>query len=417
VTGPDWTYPAAERATDGPDAGKRIEVAQLSAGFGPGRFADMHDEIAEWRRDLHAHPEILYDTHRTSALVAGKLEVFGCDEVVTGIGRTGVVGVIRGKSTGSGKVIGLRADMDALPIHEATGADYASKTPGAMHACGHDGHTAMLLGAARYLAETRNFDGTAVVIFQPAEEGGAGARAMCEDGLMERFGIQEVYGMHNWPGLPVGSFAIRPGPFFAATDQFDIEVTGRGGHAAKPHETVDPTVMAAHLVTMVQTIASRNADPVDQVVVSVTSFQTASNAFNVIPASVHLRGTVRSMSTAMRDMAEARLRALAGHVAAGFGGQAEVRFHRGYPVMVNHGEQTAFAADVARSIAGDCDKASLVMGGEDFAFMLEERPGAYILAGNGDTAMIHHPEYDFNDAAIPAGCSWWAGIVEGRMPA
>jgi hippurate hydrolase len=381
------------------------------------RFADMHDEIAEWRRDLHAHPEILYDTHRTSALVAGKLEVFGCDEVVTGIGRTGVVGVIRGKSTGSGKVIGLRADMDALPIHEATGADYASKTPGAMHACGHDGHTAMLLGAARYLAETRNFDGTAVVIFQPAEEGGAGARAMCEDGLMERFGIQEVYGMHNWPGLPVGSFAIRPGPFFAATDQFDIEVTGRGGHAAKPHETVDPTVMAAHLVTMVQTIASRNADPVDQVVVSVTSFQTASNAFNVIPASVHLRGTVRSMSTAMRDMAEARLRALAGHVAAGFGGQAEVRFHRGYPVMVNHGEQTAFAADVARSIAGDCDKASLVMGGEDFAFMLEERPGAYILAGNGDTAMIHHPEYDFNDAAIPAGCSWWAGIVEGRMPA
>jgi hippurate hydrolase len=381
------------------------------------RFADMHDEIAEWRRDLHAHPEILYDTHRTSALVAGKLEVFGCDEVVTGIGRTGVVGVIRGKSTGSGKVIGLRADMDALPIHEATGADYASKTPGAMHACGNDGHTAMLLGAARYLAETRNFDGTAVVIFQPAEEGGAGARAMCEDGLMERFGIQEVYGMHNWPGLPVGSFAIRPGPFFAATDQFDIEVTGRGGHAAKPHETVDPTVMAAHLVTMVQTIASRNADPVDQVVVSVTSFQTASNAFNVIPASVHLRGTVRSMSTAMRDMAEARLRALAGHVAAGFGGQAEVRFHRGYPVMVNHGEQTAFAADVARSIAGDCDKASLVMGGEDFAFMLEERPGAYILAGNGDTAMIHHPEYDFNDAAIPAGCSWWAGIVEGRMPA
>jgi hippurate hydrolase len=381
------------------------------------RFADMHDEIAEWRRDLHAHPEILYDTHRTSALVAGKLEVFGCDEVVTGIGRTGVVGVIRGKSTGSGKVIGLRADMDALPIHEATGVDYASKTPGAMHACGNDGHTAMLLGAARYLAETRNFDGTAVVIFQPAEEGGAGARAMCEDGLMERFGIQEVYGMHNWPGLPVGSFAIRPGPFFAATDQFDIEVTGRGGHAAKPHETVDPTVMAAHLVTMVQTIASRNADPVDQVVVSVTSFQTASNAFNVIPASVHLRGTVRSMSTAMRDMAEARLRALAGHVAAGFGGQAEVRFHRGYPVMVNHGEQTAFAADVARSIAGDCDKASLVMGGEDFAFMLEERPGAYILAGNGDTAMIHHPEYDFNDAAIPAGCSWWAGIVEGRMPA
>ena len=254
------------------------------------RFAELHDDITAWRRDIHANPEILYETHRTSALVADKLRAFGCDEVVTGIGRTGVVGVIKGKATGSGKVIGLRADMDALPIHEATGVEYASKTDGAMHACGHDGHTAMLLGAAQYLAETRNFDGTVVVIFQPAEEGGAGAREMCEDGLMERFGIQEVYGMHNWPGRPVGSFAIRPGAFFAATDQFDIEVTGKGGHAAKPHETVDPTVMAAHLVTMLQTIASRNADPVDQVVVSVTSFQTSSNAFNVIPQRVHLRG-------------------------------------------------------------------------------------------------------------------------------
>jgi hippurate hydrolase len=380
------------------------------------RFAELHDEITEWRRDIHAHPEILFETHRTSALVADKLKEFGCDEVVTGIGRTGVVGVIRGKSTGSGKVIGLRADMDALPIHEATGVDYASKTPGAMHACGHDGHTAMLLGAARYLAETRNFDGTAVVIFQPAEEGGGGGKEMCDDGLMERFGIQEVYGMHNWPGKPVGSFAIRPGAFFAATDQFDIEVTGRGGHAAKPHETVDTTVMAAHLVTMLQTIASRNADPVDQVVVSVTSFQTSSTAFNVIPASVHLRGTVRTMSTAMRDLAERRIRDLCAHVTAGFGGQAEVTYHRGYPVMVNHEEQTDFAAGVARRIAGDCDEAPLVMGGEDFAFMLEERPGAYILVGNGDTAMVHNPEYNFNDEAIPAGCSWWAGIVEERMP-
>jgi len=381
------------------------------------RFADMHAEITEWRRDIHQNPEILYETHRTSALVARKLRDFGCDEVVTGIGQTGVVGVIRGRLTGSGRVIGLRADMDALPIQEATGVDYASTTPGAMHACGHDGHTAMLLGAARYLAETRNFDGTAVVIFQPAEEGGAGGRAMCDDGLMERFGIEEVYGMHNWPGRPVGSFAIRPGSFFAATDQFDITVTGRGGHAAKPQETVDPTVMAAHLVTALQTIASRNADPVDQVVVSVTSFQTSSTAFNVIPASVHLKGTVRTMSTEMRELAETRLRALAEHVTAGFGGGAEVAYHRGYPVMVNHEAQTDFAASVAEKIAGGCDDAPLVMGGEDFAFMLEERPGAYILVGNGDTAMVHNPEYNFNDDAIPAGCSWWAGIVEERMPA
>ena len=381
------------------------------------RFADMHDEITAWRHDIHAHPEILYDTHRTSALVADKLAAFGCDEVVTGIGQTGVVGVIRGKSTGSGRVIGLRADMDALPIHETTGVAYASQSPGAMHACGHDGHTAMLLGAAQYLAETRNFDGTAVVIFQPAEEGGAGGRAMCDDGLMERFGIEEVYGMHNWPGRPVGSFAIRAGSFFAATDQFDIKVTGRGGHAAKPQETVDPTVMAAHLVTALQTIASRNADPVDQVVVSVTSFQTSSDAFNVIPASVHLKGTVRTMSRDMRDLAETRLRALCKHVAAGFGGQAEIAYHRGYPVMVNHEAQTGFAADVARDVAGACDEAPLVMGGEDFAFMLEERPGAYILVGNGDTAMVHNSDYNFNDAAIPAGCSWWAGVVETRMPA
>jgi hippurate hydrolase len=324
--------------------------------------------------------------------------------------------VIRGRANGSGRVIGLRADMDALPILEATGVDHASKIPGAMHACGHDGHTAMLLGAARYLAETRNFDGTAVVIFQPAEEGGAGARAMCEDGLMERFGIQEVYGMHNWPGLPPGSFAIRSGAFFAATDQFEITLTGKGGHAAKPHETVDTTVMAAHLVTALQTIASRNADPVDQVVVSVTSFQTSSDAFNVIPQGVHLKGTVRTMSAAMRALAEARIRALASHVAAGFGGSAEVVCHRGYPVMVNHEEPTAAAAAVAARVSGDCADAALVMGGEDFAFMLEERPGAYILVGNGDTAMIHHPEYDFNDEVIPAGCSWWAGIVEERMP-
>lgn len=381
------------------------------------RFAELHQEITAWRRDLHAHPELLFETHRTSALVAEKLESFGCEEVVTGIGRTGVVGVIKGRSNRSGKVIGLRADMDALPIPEQTGVAYASKTPGAMHACGHDGHTAMLLGAAKYLAETRNFDGMAVVIFQPAEEGGGGGREMCEDGMMERFGIQEVYGMHNWPGRPMGSFAIRPGAFFAATDVFDIEVEGLGGHAAKPHETIDTTIVASHIVIALQTIASRNADPVDQIVVSVTSFETSSKAFNVIPQRVLLKGTVRTLSGEMRDLAEMRLKKLAQGVAESFGAEARVSYTRNYPVMVNHPEQTEFAADVAASVAGTCAQAPLVMGGEDFAFMLEERPGAYILVGNGEGAAVHHPEYNFNDEAIPAGCSWWAEIVEQRLPA
>lgn len=381
------------------------------------RFAELQSEITAWRRDIHEHPEILFETHRTSALVAEKLREFGCEEVVEGIGRTGVVGVIRGKSNTSGKVIGLRADMDALPIHEQTGLEYASKTPEAMHACGHDGHTAMLLGAAKYLAETRNFDGTVVVIFQPAEEGGGGGREMCEDGMMDRWGIQEVYGMHNWPGKPVGSFAIRSGAFFAATDQFDIELEGLGGHAAKPQEAVDTTVMAAHLVTALQTIASRNADPVDKVVVSVTSFETSSKAYNVIPQRVHLKGTVRTQSKEMRALAEERIKALASGIAASFGGTADVRYHKGYPVMVNSPEQTDFAREVAEVVSGQCDEAPIVMGGEDFAYMLEERPGAYILVGNGDTAMVHHPEYNFNDEAIPAGCSWWAEVVERRMPA
>ncbi len=380
------------------------------------RFADLHAEITEWRHDFHAHPEILFETHRTSASVADKLRDFGCDEVVTGIGRTGVVGVIKGRVDTAGKVIGLRADMDALPIFEATGLDYASKTQGAMHACGHDGHTSMLLGAAKYLAETRNFDGTAVVIFQPAEEGGGGGREMCEDGMMDRFGIQEVYGMHNWPGQPLGKFAIRSGPFFAATDLFNIKLTGKGGHAAKPNETVDTTVMASHLVVALQTVVSRNADPVDQIVVSVTSFETESKAFNVIPEHVEIKGTVRTMSEDMRNMAADRIHEICDGIAATFGGQIDLDYIRGYPVMVNAEAQTEFAADVARIVTGQCDEAPLVMGGEDFAFMLNERPGAYILVGNGDTAAVHHPEYNFNDEAIPAGCSWWAELVEQRMP-
>ncbi|MBK5927460.1 M20 aminoacylase family protein [Rhodobaculum claviforme] len=381
------------------------------------RLAELAPEIAEWRRDFHENPELLYDTHRTSGIVAQKLRDFGCDEVVEGIGQTGVVGVIRGRSTGSGRVVGLRADMDALPMTEITGLPHASKTPGKMHACGHDGHTAMLLGAARYLAETRNFDGTAVVIFQPAEEGGAGGKAMCDDRLMERFGIQEVYGMHNWPGLPVGQFAIRPGAFFAAADLVTIDVKGLGGHAAKPHDTIDTTLVASHIVVALQSIASRNVDPTKQVVVSITSFRTESEAHNVIPERVQLRGTVRTMDPDVRDLTEARLKAVAEGTAAAFGATATVTYKRNYPVMVNAETETGFAAEAARRVSGACSDAPMVMGGEDFAFMLEERPGAYILIGNGDSAMVHHPAYDFDDSAIPAGCSWWAEVVETRMPA
>ena len=380
------------------------------------RLAEMHDEITAWRRDIHAHPELGFEVHRTAALVAEKLREFGVDEVVEGVGRTGVVGVIRGRATGSGKVIGLRADMDALPMTEITGAPYASQTPGTMHACGHDGHTAMLLGAAKYLAQTRNFDGTAVVIFQPAEEGEGGGRAMVEDGLMERFGIQEVYGMHNWPGQPVGRFAIREGAFFAAADLFTIEVEGKGGHAAKPQETIDTTVVASHIVLALQSIVSRFADPLHQVVVSVTSFETASKAHNIIPERVTLKGTVRTLDEGMRDMAEMRLAQIATSTAAAFGARADVQYRRNYPVTVNPPEQTEFAREVARAVAGDVAEAPTTMGGEDFSFMLQKRPGAYILVGNGDTAMVHNPAYDFNDEAIPAGCSWWAEVVERRMP-
>ena len=380
------------------------------------RLAETHAEITGWRQHLHTIPELGFEEHETAAFVTERLAEIGVDEVVTGVAKTGIVAVIKGRTDTKGRVIGLRADMDALPILEASGVDYASKNRGVMHACGHDGHTSILLGAAQYLAETRNFDGTAVVIFQPAEEGGGGGREMCEDGMMERWGIEEVYGMHNWPGRPVGEFAIRTGPFFAATDLLDIEFEGRGGHAAKPQETVDTTLMASHAVTALQSIVSRNADPIDRVVVSITSFETSSNAFNVIPQKVKIMGTVRTMSAEMRDLAEQRVTEICEGIATTFGGVARVDYQRNYPVMVNHVAQTEFAAEVARSVSGQCEDAPLVMGGEDFAFMLEERPGAYILIGNGDTAMVHHPEYDFNDAAIPAGCSWWAEIVEQRMP-
>ena len=381
------------------------------------RAAEMHAEVTAWRRDLHQNPELMYDTRRTAAMVAEKLREFGCDDVVEQIGQTGVVGVIKGRADTQGRVIGLRADMDALPIFEATGLPYASKVAGKMHACGHDGHTAMLLGAAKYLAETRNFDGTAAVIFQPAEEGGAGARAMVEDGLIDRFGIQEVYGMHNSPGLPIGSFSIRPGPFYAATDQFAIDVVGRGGHAAKPNLTIDTTVVASYIVVALQTIVSRNADPLQSIVVSVTSFRTESDAYNVIPEHVQLRGTVRTFDKTLRTFAEERLKAIAEQTAASFGAKAVVDWQPGYPSMVNPEAETEFAAAVARSVTGKVDtNAPALMGGEDFAYMLEECPGAYIQIGNGDTADVHHPKYDFNDEAIPVGTSYWAELVETRLP-
>ena len=381
------------------------------------RFAELQKEIAEWRHDIHQHPEILFETHRTSALVKDKLKEFGCDEVIEGIGKTGVVGVINGQTNKSGKVIGLRADMDALPINEETGLDYSSKIPGAMHACGHDGHTSMLLGAAKYLCETRNFDGQAVVIFQPAEEGGGGGLEMCKDGMMENFKIDEVYGMHNWPGVELGKFAIRSGPFFAASDFIEATISGKGGHAAKPHETVDPTVIASQIVVALQTIASRRADPVEQVVVSITSFETSSTAFNVIPQEVKIKGTVRTLDPDVRDLAEKEFLRITELTAEAMGGSADAKFTRGYPVMSNSSEQTEFAAKVARDVAGECAEAPLVMGGEDFAYMLEERPGAYILLGNGDSSPVHHPKYNFNDDAIPFGCSWLVELVEQKMPA
>jgi amidohydrolase len=381
------------------------------------RFAEMLPEMSEWRQDIHRHPELMFDVHRTAAKVAGLARDFGCDEVVEGIGRTGVVVVIKGKTDTAGRVIGLRADMDALPIIEQTGVEYASTVPGKMHACGHDGHTSMLLGAAKYLAETRNFDGTAVLIFQPAEEGGGGGREMCEDGMMDRFGIQEVYGMHNMPGIPVGHFAIRPGAMMAAADTLDIVITGKGGHAAKPHDCIDTTVVAAHMIVALQTIASRGVDPLKQVVVSVCNISTDSTAHNVIPQVVKLKGTVRTMDFEVQDFVERRVNEICQGVAATFGAKVAVNYNRGYPVTMNHAAHTEYAVAVARGISANVDdNTAPLMGAEDFSFMLLERPGAYIFTGNGDTAMVHHPEYNFDDDVIPYGASWYAGMVEARMP-
>jgi amidohydrolase len=386
------------------------------------RVADLQPDIQAWRRDLHEHPELLYDVHRTAAFVADRLREFGCDEVATGLGKTGVVGVIKGKRRAAGngdlKVIGLRADMDALPIQETTGLPYASKTPGKMHACGHDGHTAMLLGAARYLAETRNFAGDAVVIFQPAEEGGAGAAAMIKDGLMDRFGIEQVYGMHNGPGIPIGSFAIRQGPIMAATDSVDITIEGHGGHAARPHKCIDSTLVGAQLIVALQSIVSRSVDPLESAVVSICEFH-AGNARNVIPQTAVLRGTVRTLTPEVRDLVEKRIHEVCEGVAKLTGAKVDLTYERGYPVTVNHASQTDQAISIAREVAGDSNvhETPPLMGGEDFAYMLEARPGAFIFCGNGESAGLHHPAYNFNDEAILYGTSYWIKLVENTLAA
>ncbi|ESZ39944.1 M20 family metallopeptidase [Mesorhizobium sp. M0317] len=382
------------------------------------RAAEMQDEVAGWRRHLHQTPELNFDVFKTAAFVTEKLKEFGCDDVVTGLGKTGVVGIIHGRK-GQGATIGLRADMDALPINEITGKPYASTIPGKMHACGHDGHTAMLLGAAKYLTETRNFAGSVAVIFQPAEEGGGGGNEMVKDGMMERFDISRVFGMHNMPGLPVGQFAIRPGPIMAATAEFTITVKGRGGHAAMPHGTIDPIVITSQLVGALQTVASRSTDPVEAVVVSVTKFH-AGDAYNVIPETAEIAGTVRTLKKEIAKKSEERIRTICEGIATAFGATITVDYDANYPVTFNNPEETVFAGDVAANVAGDTQvhrAIQPVMGGEDFSYMLEARPGAFIFIGNGETAGLHHPAYDFNDEVIPHGMSYWVKLAETALAA
>src|SRR5262245_60877483 len=381
------------------------------------RVAAISEEVTAWRRDFHAHPEIGFAVERTAGIVADKLKAFGCDGVVCGVGKTGVVGLIKGRQLTSGTIVGLRADMDALPIQEATGLPYASKIEGKMHACGHDGHTAMLLGAAKYLCETRNFDGTVVVIFQPNEEGLTGSLAMLEDGLMDRFGIQQVYGMHTSPNHELGSFAICAGPMLAACDKFTIEIEGKGAHAARPHEGVDPVVIAAQTIMALQTIASRNIDPLDAMVVS-TCMVRAGDAFNIIPQSVGLTGTIRTLSKEVRVETFGRVRAIAAGTAASFGATAEADFLGDVPVTSNDAGKTAFVSGIAADIVGTQNVKQMrpIMGAEDFSHMLNRRPGAFIMIGNGIGPGLHNPAYNFNDEAIPIGVSYWVRLAETAMP-
>jgi len=386
------------------------------------KIRSYHAELRSIRRDIHAHPELAFQEDRTSRLVADCLESWGI-EVHRGLAKTGLVGVIKGRKITSGRAVGLRADMDCLPMHETSDIPHKSTHAGRMHACGHDGHTTMLLGAARYLADTRNFDGTAYLIFQPAEEGGGGGKVMVSEGLFERFPANEIYALHNWPGLPPGQMAVRPGPVMAATDEIVITVRGKGGHAAMPHLTVDPVVITAQIITALQTIASRNANPLDAIVVSVCSMETSqTNVFNVIPEFVKLIGTVRTFRPETRDMAETRIEQTVAGVAKALGGSADFEYKRGYPATINTVREAAFAAKVGERVFGKANvltDAEPTMGGEDFSFMLQARPGAYVFLGQGggpNNCYLHNPGYDFNDEVIPLGAGYLAALVEESLP-
>jgi amidohydrolase len=386
------------------------------------RIRTYHAELKALRHDLHSHPELAFTETRTASLVAEKLGSWGV-EVHRGLAKTGVVGVIKGKQAKSGRGVGLRADMDCLPIHETGTLPYRSQHEGRMHACGHDGHTAMLLGTARYLAETRDFDGTAYLIFQPAEESGGGGQVMVREGLFDQFPANEVYALHNWPGLPAGQIAVGTGPMMAATDEVQITVRGKGGHAAMPHLVVDPVVASAQVIGALQTIASRNVEPTSAVVVSICSMQTSQvGAFNVVPESVRLVGTVRSFHPETRDLAERRLREIVTKVAEAMGASAQVEYVRGYPATVNSAREAAFAARVGERIFGKGNvltDPTPTMGGEDFSYMLLERPGAYVFLGQGGGpggCFLHHPNFDFNDDVIPLGAGYLAALVEEALP-
>ncbi|WP_431284106.1 M20 aminoacylase family protein [Humitalea sp. 24SJ18S-53] len=384
------------------------------------RIAEFHPEMTAWRRDFHMHPEIGLEEYRTSAIVAQKLRDFGVDEVVTGIAHTGVVGIIRGQGT-SPRAIGLRADMDALPILEATGAPWASIVPGKMHACGHDGHTTMLLGAAKYLAETRNFDGTVVLIFQPAEENLAGGELMVKEGLFERFPVDRVFGMHNWPQAPENTFAWKVGPVMAAVANIEITIRGKGAHGAMPHQGIDPVVIAAQIVTALQSVVARTVEPVEAGVITIGHIQ-GGDTWNVIPETVLLRGTARWFKPEVGDLLENGVHRLATGIAEAFGATAEVSFRRSYPATVNEAEATGRAAHAAATVVGEARVGEMdkpTMGGEDFSFMLNERPGSYIMLGGGrgpQEPQVHHPRYDFNDAILPTGASYWATLAEQLLP-
>ncbi|WOH80458.1 M20 aminoacylase family protein [Bradyrhizobium sp. BEA-2-5] len=380
-------------------------------------FRYLQSEATAWRRYLHENPELDYRLHKTARFVAEKLASFGIDHIETGIAETGIVALIHGKC-GAGPTIGLRADMDALPILEQSDKNWSSKASGKMHACGHDGHMAMLLGAAKYLATTRNFKGSVALIFQPAEEDGLGGQRMVQAGIMDRFSIAKVFGLHNVPGMKVGSFGICHGPIMAALDEFDFIVKGKGGHAAKPHETIDPVVIAAQIIVGLQTLVSRNTNPMEALVISVTRFNAA-QAYNVIPDQVEMAGSVRTLVPGLRDFAERQILAAARGIACGFGADVEFKYCRSTPVTVNHQKETDLAIKAARNLAGPAsvdEKISPRMGSEDFAYMLEARPGAVIFLGNGSTASLHHPAYDFNDDALPYGIGYWATVVETVLP-